>query len=116
MLSPEFEIVLLLWQNQKKVLEIRLRTAKMTNFYLRETLRGKCPYSEFFWSVFYSIRTEYGEIPRISPYSVRQRENTDQKNSKYGHFLYSERYMNCNFFEEHHEATFRLFYDVIYCL
>ena len=27
----------------------------------------KCPYSEFFWSVFSRIRTEYGEIRRISP-------------------------------------------------
>ena len=46
----------------------------------------KCPYSEFFWSVFSLIRTEYGEIRSIFPYSVRMRENTDQKNSKYGHF------------------------------
>ena len=33
----------------------------------------------FFWSVFFRIRTEYGEILRISPYSVWMRENTDQK-------------------------------------
>ena len=33
----------------------------------------------FFWSVFFRIRTEYGEIPRISPYSVQMREHTDQK-------------------------------------
>ena len=32
-----------------------------------------------FWSVFSRIRTEYGEILRTSPYSVRMRENTDQK-------------------------------------
>ena len=32
-----------------------------------------------FWSVFFHIRTEYAEILRISPYSVRMRENTDQK-------------------------------------
>ena len=30
------------------------------------------------------------EILRISPYSVRIRENTDQKNSEYGHFSRSE--------------------------
>ena len=35
------------------------------------------------------IRTEYGEIRSISPYSVRIRENTDQKNSEYGHILRS---------------------------
>ena len=33
----------------------------------------------FFWSVFSRIRTEYGEILRISPYSVRMWKNTDQK-------------------------------------
>ena len=33
----------------------------------------------FFWSVFSRIRTEYGEILRISTYSVRMREKTDQK-------------------------------------
>ena len=39
--------------------------------------REKCPYSEFFWSILSRIRTEYGEIVCISPYSVRMRENTD---------------------------------------
>ena len=34
----------------------------------------------FFWSVFPHIRTEYGEIRSISPYSVGMRENTNQKN------------------------------------
>ena len=33
----------------------------------------------FFWSLFSRIRTEYGEIRSISPYSVRMPENTDQK-------------------------------------
>ena len=31
----------------------------------------------------------YTKILRISPYSVRMRENTDKKNSEYGHFLRS---------------------------
>ena len=53
-------------------------------------MRENCPYSELFWSVFSLILTEYREIPRISPYSVRMRENTDQNNSEYGHFLRSE--------------------------
>ena len=51
-----------------------------------------CPYSESFWSIFSRIRTEYGEILCISPYSVRMQENTDQKNSEYGHFSRSD---NC---------------------
>ena len=53
----------------------------------------KCPYSELFWSVFSRIRTEYGEILRISPYSVQIRENTDQNNSEQGHFLRSDDYV-----------------------
>ena len=44
-----------------------------------ETLREKCQIRSFFWSVFSRNRTEYGEILRTSPYSVRMLENTDQK-------------------------------------
>ena len=49
-------------------------------------LREKCSYSEFFWSVFPRIRAEHETIRSISPYSVQKQENTDQKNSEYGHF------------------------------
>ena len=49
-------------------------------------LRKKSPYSELFWSAFYRILTEYGEILCISPYSIRMREDADQNNSEYGHF------------------------------
>ena len=49
-------------------------------------LREKCPYSEFFWSSFSLIKTEYGEIRSISLYSVWIRENANQKISEYGHF------------------------------
>ena len=31
------------------------------------------------------IRIEYGEIPRISLFSVQMRKTTDHKNSEYGH-------------------------------
>ena len=57
------------------------------------TLRKNCPYSELFWSVFSRIRTEYGEIRSISPYSVQMRENKDQNNSEYGHFFRSDMLM-----------------------
>ena len=50
------------------------------------SLRKKCPYSELFWFVFSGIRTEYG-VSRISPYSVRMQENTDQNDYEYGPFL-----------------------------
>ena len=55
------------------------------------SLKGvkKCPYSEFFWSLFSRIRTEYGDLRNKSPYSVQIRENKDQKNSEYRHFLHS---------------------------
>ena len=56
---------------------------------LKEHLPLREKYSEFFWSVFSHVRTEYGEILRISPYSVRMPENTDQKNSEYEHFSQS---------------------------
>ena len=49
----------------------------------RASLREKCPYSELFWSLFSRIWTEYGDTLRISPYSVRMRENMDQNNSEY---------------------------------
>ena len=40
----------------------------------------------FFWSIFSRIRTKCKEIRSMSLYSTRIRENTDQKNSEYGHF------------------------------
>ena len=55
----------------------------------KRSLREKRPYSDLFWSAFSRIRTEYGEIRRISPYSVRMWENTDQNNAEYGHLLRS---------------------------
>ena len=48
-----------------------------------------------FWSVFCRIQTKDGEILCISPYSARMRENTNQKNSEYRHFLSSAIRDNC---------------------
>ena len=53
------------------------------------TLRKKCPYLELLRSAFSCVRTEYGEILCISPYSVRMQENVNQNNFEYGHFLRS---------------------------
>ena len=55
----------------------------------KRSLSEKCPYSDLFWSAFSHIRTEYGEIRRISRYSVRMWENTDQNNAEYVHILRS---------------------------
>ena len=57
---------------------------------VEESVRENCVYLELFWSAFSRIRTEYGEILRISPYSVQMREKADQNNYKYGHFSSSE--------------------------
>ena len=56
---------------------------------LRTTLHEKCPHSQLFSFVFSRIQTEHGEIRSIFPYSVQMRENTDQNNSEYEHFLHS---------------------------
>ena len=50
------------------------------------TLREKCPHSQFFWSIFSLIRTEYGEMWNISRYSTQMRRNTDHENSEHGQF------------------------------
>ena len=55
----------------------------------RLLLRENCPYLELFFSLFHRIRTEYREIRSIFPYSIWMRENADQNNSQYGHFLRS---------------------------
>ena len=47
------------------------------------------PYLELFWSAFSRIRTEYGEMRSIRANSVQMRENANQNNSEYGHFLRS---------------------------
>ena len=62
------------------------------------TLRKTYRYSEFFWFVFFRIRTEYREIWSISLYSVQMRENTDQKNSENGHFSSSVNYESLHWF------------------
>ena len=51
-------------------------------FKIQSCTAWKCPYSELFWCVFFRIWTEYGEILRISSYSVQMRENTYQNNSE----------------------------------
>ena len=68
------------------------QTSTSLKLSLLKSLRKKCPYLEFFWSASYRIRTKYGNLLCKSPYSVRKLENLDQKNSKYGHFLHSDRF------------------------
>ena len=81
------------WQNEfiKRVCLLPIKSLLNVRQRLRLSLLKTCAYSELFWSVFLCIRTEYGEIPHISSYSVRMQESTDQNDSKYGHF-------SCSFF------------------
>ena len=41
------------------------------------------------WSIFSCIRTKYGDLRSKSAYSTLIQENTDQKNSVFGHFSHS---------------------------
>ena len=68
----------------------------ITNVFAKKTLLKESPYSEIFWSSISYIRTEYEDLQIKSPYSVRKLENTDQKISKYGHFLWSDNLSRLN--------------------
>ena len=48
--------------------EIKLIQRFVCSFLIK-SLRKKCPYSKFFWSVFSQFWTEYKKIRSISPYS-----------------------------------------------
>ena len=82
------------WQSTLKFPKTSLKSRKLLFLNKKmipselSVLRKKCPYSELFWSAF---------VPHsgsISSYSVRIRDkicrqNRDQNNSEYGHFLRS---------------------------
>ena len=63
-----------------------MKNAGYLRYLVSVSMREKCPYSEFFWSVFPLIQKKYGEMLCILPHLVWMLENTDQKNSEYGHF------------------------------
>ena len=48
-------------------------------YVVRPSQCEKCPYSEFFWSIYSRIWAEYKEILSIYSYSVQMRENMDQR-------------------------------------
>ena len=88
----------------------------ISNNSLKVTLRKKCPYSESFWSIFSRIRTKYGEILCIYRYSVQMRENTDQNNSEYGHFLCSVIFTSKKLVLKIIHLKFRHWTTLVYCL
>ena len=59
--------------------------SKINDFHYVKSVRIR----SFFDPNFPTIRTEYWDLQSKSPYSVRMRENADQKSSEYGHFLRS---------------------------
>ena len=61
-----------------------IESQKKLSILMIPEIEARCPYSEFSWSIFSRILTEHGE------YSVRMRENTDQKISEYGNFSRGE--------------------------
>ena len=71
---PDALLIVILFVPVKQQPKRNLKTCMV----IKNLLRDKCPYFELFQSVFSRIRTEYGEILRISPYSDRMRENTDR--------------------------------------
>ena len=63
-------------------------------FELCISLREKCPYSDFFWSVFSRIRTEYGEYilrnqSKCGKIRTRKTPNTDTFHAIIYLFIYS---------------------------
>ena len=61
-------------------------------FLYSDWIRRGIPYPVLFLSAFSCIRTGYGEVLRVSLYSVQMQENADKNNSKYGHFFRSVKY------------------------
>ena len=70
--------------------DFRMNRSEIWQRFCRKTLRKTCPNTEFFWSVFSCIQTEYGDLTRKSPYSVQIQENMDQKKLSIGHFSRSD--------------------------
>ena len=60
-------------------------------FKILQSLCEKCPNTEFFWSVFPRIWTEYGDIYAVNFCIQSEYEKIrTRKNSVFGHFLHSD--------------------------
>ena len=53
-----------------------------------------CPNTEFFWSVFSRIWTEYGDLLRKSPYSVQIWKIRTRKKPVFGQFSHTDVFKN----------------------
>ena len=69
------------WNNLKEPKCFFVRCSKaVSNIDEKNHCMKSVQIRRFFWYIFSHIRTEYGEIRSISPYSARMREKTDQEN------------------------------------
>ena len=66
------------WVIEKNLLLIKAKIKEFL-FYNSPNCVKSVQIRSFFWSAFSHIRTEYGEIQSTFPYSVRMKENKDQK-------------------------------------
>ena len=64
--------------------------------YILHSQREKCPYSEFFWSVFSRIRTDYGEIQYLSVFTPNAGKYGPEKPRIRLHFSRSEYIQDSN--------------------
>ena len=84
-----FDVSISVQQNMKVLKRTMVVDFTKSTLIRSSTLRKTFPYSELFWPTFSRIRTQYGEIQSISPFSVRMQENTYQNNSEYNYLLRS---------------------------
>ena len=59
------------WRSLKQELMCLVLSTQRYLVLFRQTLREKCPNSEFFWSVFSRIRTKYGKIRTRKTLKIR---------------------------------------------
>ena len=76
-------------------------------------MRKKCPNAEFF---LVRIFPYLDWIRRDTEYSVRMRENKDQKNSGYGQFLRSGRFDTCFFVQQKNRESHQDLRDFCVCV
>ena len=74
---------------QKTFMWSKCKAKDTAKIVINISLHKRCLYSELSWSAFFRIRTEYGKMQSTSPYSFQMRENANQNNAEYGHFLRS---------------------------
>ena len=68
-------------------------TSGVSKIFSSFTAWKMCECGVFYFSIFFRIRTEYGDQLCKFPYSIRMRKITDQKSSGFGQFSHSVYFM-----------------------